>query len=90
MSRPLLTSFLFFLFRPTPSPRLSSVCLPHMFLRPPGRGMSLWMSICGCGHDCGLPARSDAVALSLPSVRCFPLNRHRICLLSFLPFRPIE
>lgn len=28
--------------------------------------MSLRLSICGCGHDGGLPARSYAIALSPP------------------------
>lgn len=52
--------------------------------------MSLRLSICGCGHDGDLPARSDVVALSLPLVRCSPLNRYRVVCRRFFPFRPIE
>lgn len=73
----------FFSFRPAPSRLFSSVCLLNVFPRPPGRGMSLRLSICCCGHDGGLPARFYAVALSLSLVRCSPLNRHRVCLPSF-------
>lgn len=89
MSRPLLAFFLLFL---SPDPLPPSLFNPPASNSPtpPGVGCVGLLPICGCGHGVGLPALSDAVALSLPLVRCFPLNRYRVCL-SVFPFcRPIE
>ena len=52
--------------------------------------MSLRLSIYGCGHGGGLPARSDVVALSLSLVRYSPFNRHRVRLPMFPLCRPIK
>lgn len=59
-----------FSFRPTPSPRLFSLCLLDLVPRPLGVGCAGVYLICCCGHGDGLPASpSCRSALSLPLVR---------------------
>lgn len=50
--------------RPTPSPRLSLLCLLDLIPRPRGVGCAGYDMACGCWHGVGLPAYFLTVPLS--------------------------
>ena len=56
--------FILLSLRPTPSPRLSSVCLLDVIPRPRGVGCANGRSICGCGRGVWLRASRHIVSLS--------------------------